>query len=50
MFLKKAGVIAMKLGNAQKALDYFERIKADYANSDDGKNIDVLIGKASASL
>ena len=50
MFLKKAGVIAMKLGDAQKALDYFEQIKAGYANSDDGKNIDVLIGKASASL
>ena len=50
MYLKKAGVIAMKLGNNQKALDYFERIKSEYPNSDDAKNIEVLIGKASVSL
>ena len=50
MYLKKAGVVAMKLGDNQKALEYFERVKTEFSKSDDAQNIDKLIGKATASL
>ena len=46
MYLFKAGVIALDLGEAKKALTYFERIKNDYANSTEATNVDVFIGKA----
>ncbi|WP_132705233.1 tetratricopeptide repeat protein [Winogradskyella wandonensis] len=50
LYLKKAAIVSMNLGNNQKALDYLNRIKTDYPKSDEAKDIDVLIGKASASL
>ncbi|WP_073081633.1 tetratricopeptide repeat protein [Winogradskyella jejuensis] len=50
LYLKKAAIVAMNLGNNQKALDYLNRIKTEFPKSDDAKDIDVLIGKASASL
>ena len=40
----------MKLGQNQKALDYLNRIKSEFSKSDDATNVDVLIGKAEASL
>ncbi|RED47559.1 tetratricopeptide repeat protein [Seonamhaeicola aphaedonensis] len=46
MYLYKAGNIALDLGKADKALSYFERIKADYSESSEASNIDVFIGKA----
>ncbi|WP_242132651.1 tetratricopeptide repeat protein [Aestuariivivens marinum] len=46
MYLFKAGTIALDLGQAKKALDYFERIKEDYSNATEASNIDVFIGKA----
>ncbi|WP_223551689.1 tol-pal system YbgF family protein [Aestuariivivens sp. NBU2969] len=46
MYLFKAGAIALDLGQAKKALDYFERIKEDYSNATEASNIDVFIGKA----
>ena len=46
MYLFKAGAIALDLGKADKALAYFERIKADYANSTEASQVDVFIGKA----
>ncbi|WP_248722261.1 tetratricopeptide repeat protein [Seonamhaeicola sp. ML3] len=46
MYLYKAGSIALELGDADKALSYFEKIKADYSESTEGSNIDVFIGKA----
>ncbi|WP_396603243.1 tetratricopeptide repeat protein [Algibacter sp. R77976] len=46
MYLFKAGTIALDLGKADKALAYFERIKADYANSTEASQVDVFIGKA----
>lgn len=46
MYLHKAGVIALNLGNADKALTYFKRIKEDYPNSTEATNVDVFIGKA----
>lgn len=48
MYLYKAGVIAMELGKADKALTYFKDIKENYASSTEASNIDVFIGKAQA--
>jgi len=49
MFLFKAGAIALELGQADKALTYFNSIKNDYSGSTEGATIDVYIGKAQAS-
>ncbi|MBD0824988.1 tetratricopeptide repeat protein [Aestuariibaculum marinum] len=46
MYLYKAGAIALELGKAGKALDYFNRIKEEYPNSTEAATIDVFIGKA----
>jgi len=48
MYLYKAGVIALDLGQANKALGYFNKIKDNYASSTEASNIDVFIGKAQA--
>ena len=45
-FLYKAGVAAMELGNREKALDYFTRIKEDFPDANEANNIDALIGFA----
>ncbi|TAI49314.1 tetratricopeptide repeat protein [Flagellimonas allohymeniacidonis] len=45
-FLYKAGVLALDLGQKDKALGYFERIKNEYASWQQANNIDVLIGLA----
>ena len=46
MYLFKAGSIALELGQAEKALNYFNRIKDDYPNATEASNIEVFIGKA----
>ncbi|AUS04572.1 tetratricopeptide repeat protein [Pseudotamlana carrageenivorans] len=46
MYLFKAGTIALDLGQSDKALTYFKRIKDDYANSTEAAKVDVFIGKA----
>ncbi|UKM65039.1 tetratricopeptide repeat protein [Flavobacteriaceae bacterium GSB9] len=46
MYLFKAGTIALDLGEADKALKYFERIKNDYSNSTEASKVEVFIGKA----
>ncbi len=46
MYLFKAGTIALDLGQADKALKYFERIKDDYSNSTEASKVEVFIGKA----
>ncbi|MFV0573061.1 MAG: tetratricopeptide repeat protein [Xanthomarina gelatinilytica] len=46
LYLYKAGIIAMELGKADKALTYFNDIKENYASSTESTNIDVFIGKA----
>ncbi|MFD2101043.1 tetratricopeptide repeat protein [Flagellimonas iocasae] len=45
-FLYKAGVVAMEMGQNNKALGYFERIKEEYPKSPEGVGIDALIGLA----
>lgn len=46
MYLYKAGIIALDLGNADKALTYFNRIKDEFPNSSEAATIEVFIGKA----
>jgi tetratricopeptide (TPR) repeat protein len=46
MYLFKAGAIALDLGQADKALGYFKRIKEDYPNATEASTVDVFIGKA----
>jgi hypothetical protein len=38
--------MALKLGQKDKAVGYFERIKENYPNSQEGSGIDALIGMA----
>ena len=45
-FLYKAGILAMEMGQKDKAKGYFERIKEEYTDSQEGNNIDALIGMA----
>ncbi len=46
LFLFKAGNTAMELENYSKARELFERIKNDYPNASEAKNIDIYISKA----
>lgn len=48
MYLFKAGSIALELGNPDKALDYFNKIKLEYPSSSQAAEADVFIGKAEA--
>ena len=45
-FLYKAGVTALELGQKDKALQYFERVKQDYSTSNEASTIDAFIGMA----
>ncbi len=46
-FLQKAGITALELGQNDKALQYFRRIKEDYPDSAEARNINAFIGMAS---
>jgi len=45
-FLYKAGVTALEMGEKEKALDFFQRIKEEYPNSENANSIDAFIGMA----
>ncbi|MGB7392977.1 MAG: tetratricopeptide repeat protein [Pricia sp.] len=45
-YLYKAGVTAMELGQNDKALTYFQRIKEEYSDSGEAQNIDAFVGMA----
>ncbi|UOB16897.1 tetratricopeptide repeat protein [Abyssalbus ytuae] len=45
-FLLKAGIAAMELGQNDKAVKYFQRIKDEYSTSEEGRTIDIYLGKA----
>lgn len=49
LYLYKAGTTALTLGQNDKALSYFKRIKEDYPTSTEATNIDVFIGRAEAA-
>ncbi|GAL66700.1 TPR domain protein [Jejuia pallidilutea] len=46
MYLYKAGALALDLGQPDKALGYFKRIKEDYPDATEAATVDVFIGKA----
>jgi len=46
LFLFKAGNTALELGKFDKALSLFNQIKNEYPTSEEGKNIEVFISKA----
>ncbi|MEY8848381.1 tol-pal system YbgF family protein [Psychroserpens sp. XS_ASV72] len=48
MYLFKAANLALELGNSDKALQYFKRIKEEFSGSTEAANIDVFIGRAEA--
>ena len=48
MYLFKAANVALELGQADKALGYYKRIKEEFSNAAEAKNIDVFIGRAEA--
>lgn len=48
MYLFKAANVALELGNSDKALQYFKRIKEEFSSSTEATNIDVFIGRAEA--
>ncbi|WP_340073929.1 tetratricopeptide repeat protein [Leptobacterium sp. I13] len=45
-YLLKAGITALDLGQNEKALKHFNRIKEEFSNSEEGRTIDIFIGKA----
>ena len=45
MYLYKAGNVSMQLGENEKALKHFNRIKKEFPDSTEASNIDVFIGK-----
>jgi tetratricopeptide (TPR) repeat protein len=49
MYLLKAANVAQSLGENDKALKYYMRIKSDFKTSDQAKNIDTFIGRAESS-
>lgn len=46
LYLYKAGIVAMELGEKATALEYFERIKEEFKNASQASNIETLIGMA----
>ncbi|PCJ98272.1 MAG: hypothetical protein COA50_01825 [Flavobacteriaceae bacterium] len=48
-YLYKAGVTALDLGQKEKALGYFQRIKNEFSSSDEAATIDVFIGMSKSN-
>ena len=48
LYLLKAANVAQTLGQTDKALEYYQRIKTEFSESDQATNIDVYIGRAEA--
>ncbi|NNE32299.1 MAG: tetratricopeptide repeat protein [Winogradskyella sp.] len=50
LYLMRAARVAMDLNENAKALEYLNRIKSEFPSSTEASTVDVLIGKAEASL
>lgn len=50
IYLKKAGIVYEELGENKKALEAYQKIKQDYPNSEEGKEIDKYIAGAKLKL
>ncbi|RAV30449.1 tetratricopeptide repeat protein [Sinomicrobium soli] len=48
-FLFKAGITAVELGKKDLALKYFNRVKNEYPDSEEGRTIDIYIGRIESS-
>lgn len=48
MYLYKAGITALELEMADKALEHFNRLKEEFPKSTEANTVDVFIGKAEA--
>ncbi|APA65430.1 MAG: tetratricopeptide repeat protein [Maribacter dokdonensis] len=48
-FLYKAGITALEMGEKDKALEFFERIKNDFPKSENASSIDAFIGMAKSA-
>ncbi|RPE00850.1 hypothetical protein EGM88_00420 [Aureibaculum marinum] len=46
LYLLKAGNTAMDMGDFEKAVELFEKIKNEYPNSDEGLEIDIYLNRA----
>lgn len=49
-FLYKAGITAMELGQQEKAMEYFDKIKTTYSTSTEAAAIDAFIGMAKSGM
>ena len=49
LYLMKAGTTSLTLGQGDKALTFFKKIKDDYPTSAEAANIDIFIGRAEAT-
>ena len=45
-YLMKAAMIALEDNDKEKALQFFNRIKDEFPNTDEGRNVDIFIGRA----
>ena len=45
-FLQKAGELALELGQKEKAIGFFNRIKDEFKNSEEGRKVDFYLGMA----
>lgn len=50
LYLKKAGMLAERMGNYSKALEYYERIQKDYPQSEQGRFIEKYVARAKHNL
>lgn len=50
LFLFKAGLLFEEMGETREALRLYERIKSDYSNSAEGRNIERYIARARADI
>ncbi len=50
LFLYKAGLLFEQQGDYEQALELYERIRSEYPQSNEGRNIDRFIGRVNAML
>jgi TolA-binding protein len=50
IFLMKAGKLSESMGNHEKALEYYTRIKEKYPNTNEGRSVDKYIARVNTVL
>jgi len=46
IYLKKAGILSENIGDYEKAVKFYERVKSQYPNSQEGRDIEKYLGHA----